>query len=731
MKPIYLDHNASTPLDEEVIQAMTPYLKESFGNPSSSHYYGKQSKVAIEKARGQVAGLINCNSDEIIFTGGGSESNNLAIRGIAESFGKGHIITSSIEHPAVLEVCKYLEGKNFTVSYLPVDKYGIIDPKSVEMAITDDTILITVMLANNEVGTLEPIKEIGEIARREKIIFHTDAAQAVGKIDVDVNTLSVDLLSIAGHKMNAPKGVGALYIKNGIKLQPIIFGAEHERGLRPGTENVLEIVGLGAAAEIFKRNKDQIISKQWDLSNSFLNEIKTSLPNVKLNGHKEKRLPNTLNLFFPGIDSNSLLSAIPEIAASAGAACHSTSITPSHVLKAMGFDTEQALGSIRFSLGRTTTDREIKIAVKKIIKTVKSLTSVSHIRESISEHTNIKLTQYTHGLGCACKIRPQNLEKILKKIALPNSDSQHLSFDSSDDAAVYKVNDKIAIVSTVDFFTPIVDDPYDFGRIAAANSLSDIYAMGAKPSFALNIAAFPEKRLPIEVLENILKGAQSIAKEAGIPILGGHTIEDNEPKFGLAVTGIIDPAKILKNNSLRESDVLILTKPLGLGILTTALKQEMLDERTRNNIISIMTELNAKSAQIISRYPVSACTDVTGFGLLGHLSEMVKSNMLDAEISYSQIPVIPETERMISLGIVPGGTKSNMEFVESNVMWNDSIQKYKKIILCDSQTSGGLLFSINEKFSEELLAELHKNDIEQAGIIGKIIQGEGKIKVGI
>ena len=723
-KPIYLDHNASTPLLPEVVRAMMPYLKNHYGNPSSSHPYGQAGKKAVEDARSHIAALVGADPEEIIFTSGGSESNNFAIKGIAELYGSGHIITSSIEHPAVLEVCRYLETKGYTVTYLEVDEFGLVDIASVSKAIRSDTFLITIMLANNEVGTIQPIHEIAEIAHKNNIIFHTDAAQAVGKINVNINDLDVDLLSIAGHKMNAPKGIGALYIKKGIEISPLIHGAGHEHGLRPGTENVLEIVGLGKAAEIFYQNEKKITSQLRRLGGQFWSELKSALPESELNGAPENRLPNTVNVYFPGIDANTLLDNLPQIAASAGAACHADSVEPSHVLKAMGFSNERILGSVRFSVGRTNTEADIRSAIEKIVSSYHKLTENRLTKVRFENFSNIKLTQYTHGLGCACKIRPQNLEKILRKFQTLSSEFIQVGFENSDDAAVYRMNDETSIVSTVDFFTPIVDDPKDFGRIAAANSLSDIYAMGARPLFALNIAAFPEKRLPLSVLEQILTGAQEIAQKAGIPILGGHTIEDNEPKFGLTVTGVVHPEKIWRNNGAQPGDSLILTKPIGTGILSTALKRNLLNENTYKLLISIMSELNETAADIAHNFPVHACTDVTGFGLLGHLWEMLKSDPISARIHSGAIPVIPGTDEMVRRGIVPGGTEANLEYLNKKVEWKSGVSKVSKIILNDAQTSGGLLFAVPESSAIELIQALRENEIHDASRIGAIHKAE-------
>ncbi len=368
-KPIYLDYNATTPHDPEVIAAMRPYLEEHFGNPSSSHWYGVQTKNAVEDARGQVASLLNCQPDEIIFTSGGTESNNYAIKGIAFAHrNKGnHIITTQIEHPAIIEVCEFLEENGYAVTYLPVDKFGLVSVSDVEKAITPKTILITIMHANNEVGTIQPIKQISKIAREREIIIHTDAAQSVGKIPTDVHLFGVDLLSIAGHKLYAPKGIGALYIRRGLTLAKFIHGAGHERGRRAGTENVLEMVGLGKACEIAKRDLEKNMLHMREMRDRLHNELKEKLADIKLNGHPEKRLPNTLSLSFGGIDANVLLSEIKRyVAASAGAACHSGEVEISYILKAMNIPIEWAKGTLRFSTGKMTTDSEIENAINVI-----------------------------------------------------------------------------------------------------------------------------------------------------------------------------------------------------------------------------------------------------------------------------------------------------------------------------------------------------------------------------
>ena len=370
MEPIYLDYNATTPIDPEVASTMMPFLNQRFGNPSSSYWFGIITRKAVINARKQIADLINCKPEEIVFTSGGTESNNYALRGYAfANRHKGnHIITSLIEHPAIIEVCKYLERNNFKITYLPVDKNGSVSVKSVRKAITKDTILISIMHANNEVGTIQPISEIAEVANETGICLHTDAAQSLGKIPVDVSELNVDLLSIAGHKIYAPKGIGALYIKQGIKLEKLIFGAKQENGCRAGTENVLEIVGLGKACEIAKlkllENSEHMKTMRDRLWNGLVNDI----PDVRLNGHPDNRLPNTLNVSFLNMDEYFQLSLFLEIAASAGAACNNNSTSLSYVLKAMNVPVEYAKGTIRFSTGKMTTIREIDSAIKKIIE---------------------------------------------------------------------------------------------------------------------------------------------------------------------------------------------------------------------------------------------------------------------------------------------------------------------------------------------------------------------------
>jgi cysteine desulfurase len=371
MEKIYLDYNASTPLAPEVVDAMQPLLTDFYGNPSALHWAGKPVKDLLQNAREQVAFLIGSSSKEVIFTSGGSEANNMALKGyyFKNRFKGNHIITSKIEHPAIMNPCKFLEQIGAKVTYVGVDQYGRILPEEIEKAITDETILISIMHSNNETGTLQPIKKIGEIAEKHGITFHTDASQSAGKVPINVNELKVDLLTIAGHKLYAPKGIGALFIREGIELEPLIHGAGHEFGLRAGTENTLLAVGLGKACELAKEQEGNSYLK--DLTNYFWSQLKEVFgEQVVLNGHPELRLPNTLNVSFVRRIGQDLLSAIPHLAASTGSACHAGSIELSPVLREMDVTEVVGMGAIRFSLGRYSTKDEIDQVVlefKKII----------------------------------------------------------------------------------------------------------------------------------------------------------------------------------------------------------------------------------------------------------------------------------------------------------------------------------------------------------------------------
>jgi cysteine desulfurase len=711
-QPIYLDYNATTPIDPSVADAMLPYLYDHFGNPSSSHVYGIDAKQGVEKARRQIAGMLGCRAEEIIFTSGGSESNNLAIKGtaFAQRSRGNHIITTAIEHPAVLEVCAFLETQGFRVTYIPVDEYGLVDMAALEKSITPQTILISVMHANNEVGTIQPIKEIARIAHSHNIVMHSDAAQSIGKIAVRVDDLGIDLLSIAGHKLYAPKGIGALYIRTGTDLEKIMHGAEHEGNLRAGTENVLEIVGLGQACELVEQNLDIYSAHMQEMRDLLEEKLTTEFQWAKINGSLKNRLPNTLNISFKDIEANTILSEMIEVAASAGAACHAEQVDVSHVLEAMRVPLDYAMGTIRFSVGRHTTVDEIERAFNEIKRVIHSLQPEFPSMVVEDESSAIKLTQFTHGLGCACKLRPQLLEKVLHELPVPHDKRILVGTETADDAAVFLIREDLALVQTVDFFTPIVDDPYQFGAISAANSLSDVYAMGGTPLFALSIVAFPGNRLPISVLGDILRGAADKAAEAGIAIIGGHTVDDTEPKFGLAVTGSLDPKKIRTNANAQPGDVLILTKPIGTGILSTALKQGAVSAQDAAEAINWMAQLNREAAEVMLQTGANACTDVTGFGLLGHLLGMMRASNTSAIITANQVPYIGKAYDLAAAGIIPGGSKSNLDYTAPFVEYDKNVSKVVRTLLNDAQTSGGLLVSLPEDQAQLYLNEMQSRN---------------------
>ncbi|MFZ5980152.1 MAG: selenide, water dikinase SelD [Candidatus Zixiibacteriota bacterium] len=335
---------------------------------------------------------------------------------------------------------------------------------------------------------------------------------------------------------------------------------------------------------------------------------------------------------------------------------------------------------------------------------------------------DIKLTRYTHGLGCACKLRPQLLEEILRKMPPSEDPALLVGTDTSDDAAVYRLDDTTAIVQTVDFFTPIVDDPYQFGAIAAANSLSDIYAMGARPLFALNVVGFPSNRLPMAVLERILSGARDKAREAGIDIVGGHTVDDTEPKFGLAVTGIINPRKIVANSTAQAGEVLVMTKPLGTGILSTALKEGRLEQMQADLLTATMAALNKTAAEAMQALGPGAATDITGFGLLGHLLEMMHRSGISAVIEFDQVPFLPGVAELATAGVIPGGSKDNYNHTRPHVFYSDHISQTKRLMLNDAQTSGGLLIALTPEKASKLVGKLRAEKID-AVIIGRVVPG--------
>ncbi|MDR2933244.1 MAG: cysteine desulfurase NifS [Oscillospiraceae bacterium] len=385
MNKIYMDNAATTPVRNEVLEAMIPYYGELYGNPSSLYQTASLSKRAVEHARAQVADALGAKPDEIYFTGGGTESDNWALIGAADGCGKegGHIITTSIEHHAVLHTCRYLEEKGFDITYLPVDAEGLVTVRELEQAIRPDTFLISVMFANNEIGTIQPIKEIGRLAKERNILFHTDAVQAVGHIPIDVNVLNIDLLSLSAHKIYGPKGVGVLYVRKGTKLKSFIHGGAQERGRRAGTENVPGIVGMGHAIELVSAEMREENKRLIPLRDRLIEEILTAVPNARLNGHRTERLPGNVNISFEFVEGESILLLLDTkgIAASSGSACTSGSLDPSHVLLAIGLPHENAHGSIRLTLGRHNTESEVNEVIRELPPIIERLRGMSPLYE--------------------------------------------------------------------------------------------------------------------------------------------------------------------------------------------------------------------------------------------------------------------------------------------------------------------------------------------------------------
>ena len=396
-RPIYMDHQTTTPVDRDVLEAMLPYLTDQFGDPASrSHTWGWAAEEAVDRAREQVAALIGAQPEEIVFTSGATESDNLAIKGIAHAYkdqGR-HIITQATEHRAVLDACRALEGEGFAITYLPVDRYGVVDPDAVRQAMTEETILVSIMHANNEVGTIQPLAEIGRIVKARGVLFHSDAVQTVGKIACRVDDLQLDLLSISAHKMCGPKGVGALYVRKTrprrIKLTPLFDGGGHERGLRPGTLNVPGIVGLGQACDICARVWREEGERLTRLRERFIAGVMRELDHTYLNGHPTQRLPQNINLSFAGVDGEALIMGMTEVACSSGAACTSTTLEPSYVLKAMGLGDALVHASIRFGLGRWTTAEEVDETVQIVGSRVKRLREMSPQYEMLLRGANPK-----------------------------------------------------------------------------------------------------------------------------------------------------------------------------------------------------------------------------------------------------------------------------------------------------------------------------------------------------
>lgn len=380
MRRVYLDHSATTPVSEEVLKEMTPFFREKFGNASSLHSFGQEARRAVEDAREKIAKLIGADQNEIFFTSGGTESDNTALKGVV---GKGdHLITSNIEHPAILDVCKWLESQGIEITYIKVDESGIVDPKEVEKAFRKNTRLVSVMHANNEIGTVQPIEEIGKMCRKRGILFHTDAVQSFGKIPVDVRKMNIDMLSASSHKLYGPKGVGCLYIRKGLKVTPLMHGGGHESGRRSGTENVAGVAGFGKACEWARKNMKDEARRMAGLRDTLIEGV-LKIPGTILNGHREKRLPNNANFSFGDIEGESLIMYLDMkgIAASTGSACSTKSLKPSHVLTAIGLKPIQAQSSLRLTLGKDNTGEDVKYTIEAIKETVENLRKISPFRK--------------------------------------------------------------------------------------------------------------------------------------------------------------------------------------------------------------------------------------------------------------------------------------------------------------------------------------------------------------
>lgn len=626
----------------------------------------------------------------------------------------------------------------------------------------NNTGFISVMHANNETGVLQPIKELVQLAKQSNplTIFHTDAAQSIGKTTVDVEDLLIDFLSVCPHKFYGPKGIGALYIRQGFetKLEKQIHGANHEKNMRAGTENVLEIVGLGKACELVHKEFHERIAHFTKTRNLILQVLKKKFNNfIKIHGPeiseenieptKEKRLSNTLFVSFPGIEANLILDLLSDkVACSAGAACHSDDIKISHVLEAMGVSPEVAMGTIRISTGLKLTEEEALKAAESICETVSKILGERSLEnkefeEQQKDNEDIKLTKTTHGLGCGCKLPATLLSSLLRTLPkqkiLEGNANILVGTETSDDACVYKLSPELALIKTLDFFTPICDNPEDFGEIACANAISDVYAMGGQPLLALNIVAFPIGTLPASVLKRILQGAQRKAEEAGVAILGGHSIEDSEPKFGLSVTGVAHPEFIWKNSSVEHGDFIIVTKKLGVGALMTALKRQILKEKDAEfqEAVASMKMLNKDHCETLrklennQRKIVNACTDVTGFGFLGHLKEALESKGLGAEVFFESLKFFEKAKEFVEMGVVPGGTHNNLKFVAKCCVYDEKLSESQKMLINDPQTSGGLMVFVKESEIATVLSAFKAKELEFS-VVGKVDKGlEGKIWV--
>ena len=599
-------------------------------------------------------------------------------------------------------------------------------------ATANDTALVTIIHAQNEIGTLQPVAEIVRQVQSVGALIHTDAAQSIGKVVVDVNKLGVDLLSIAGHKLYAPKGTGALYVRRGVKLPPLLVGASQERGLRPGTENVAYIVALGEACRLASMTLEKASQQMAFAANHFFRTLQQNIPEIALVGHPTERLPNTLNVLFPGVRSSTsgILSRCFRFER-VGLPCRQR--RASAILLALGIPREKALGTMRLSLGRSTTIEDVSTAAARLYWALPATVGTRagpRKGESMNVMQQIRLSHLSHGGGCGCKLAPSVLQQLLSNHPTATPYKQLLvGLETGDDAAVWQLDNGTCIIATTDFFMPMVDDPYDFGRIAASNAISDVYAMGGSPIMALAILGMPVDKIPPEMVRRILEGGASVCSAAGIPVAGGHSIDSPEPIYGLAVIGISSKANIRRNSDAKAGDRLILTKALGVGVYSAAFKKNALSRAAYDEFIASTTLLNRVGTRLGEDPDVHAMTDVTGFGLLGHALEIARGSNMTVRIDPSRLPYLKDAATLAQNGFVTGASGRNWKSYDTSVTLPAGTPDWQRQLFCDPQTSGGLLVSCAPAHADELLKTIVAAGYPDAKNIGYVTDGKPGVHV--
>ena len=733
---LYFDFNATTPVAAEVREAMMPYLGERFGNPSSDSRLGRAAREAVEAARAEVAALIGARPDEIVFTGGGTEASNLAIRGAGLADGAA-VVTSAIEHPATEACCALLERAGRSVRRVAPRADGVLDPDDLARAIDGATGLVTLIHAQNEIGTLQPVAAAAALARAAGALVHADAAQSLGKVPVDVTALGVDLLSIAGHKLYAPKGVGALFVRRGVSLRPVIVGAGQERGLRPGTENVPCIVGLGVACRLARETLAETGPRLARLTAWLLARLRAEVPGLVLVGEGAERLPNTLNLLFPG-----RVGAGADRRDRAGRRLDRLGLPRRQrgaVVGAAGARHRPGGGARRgAAVARPRHDRRrgrggcgrprrrLAPARRRDNHSTRSLRmTVTAIADPV-----VRLTELAHGGGCGCKLAPSVLQALLAEQPQAGPFAQLLvGTETGDDAAVWQVDENTCVIATTDFFMPMVDDPRDFGRIAATNAISDVYAMGGRPIMALAVLGMPLGKLPVETVRAILAGGAEICAEAGIPVAGGHSIDAPEPIYGLAVIGLCRPEEVRRNRGARPGDALILTKGIGVGIYSAAIKRQALDAAGYAEFVASTTRLNRVGTRLGQLDHVHAVTDVTGFGLLGHALEMARGSGATLAIEAAEVPLLAQAEALARAGFVTGASGRNWASYGVEASLPAEMPDWQRQILTDPQTSGGLLVACHPAEADGLVAAIRAEGYPMARRIGGVEAGAPSVRI--